>query len=249
MNLYGLIGNPLSHSFSKEYFDDKFEKENITYCEYKLFQIETLNELQTLISNHRHLKGLNVTIPFKQKVINKLDYIDDTARNIGAVNCIKIHRDSKNIFLKGYNTDAFGFEASITPFLKSHHNKAIILGTGGGAKAIAYVLDKKGIDYVFVSRNPYDCKHIRYKILHEKMIEEHLLLINATPVGMYPDVSLFPDIPYKYITEKHLLFDLIYNPGKTLFLQKGEVRGATIVNGLEMLYLQADRAWEIWNTK
>ncbi len=248
MNLYGLIGNPLSHSFSKEYFDNKFEKENIHECEYKLFQIENLNELQTLISNHPHLKGLNVTIPFKQQIINKLDYVDETARKIGAVNCIKIVEENKYPVLKGFNTDAFGFEASITPFLKSYHKNAIILGTGGSAKALAYVLDKLSIEYVFVSRNPYDCKHIRYKILHEKMMEEHPLIINATPVGMYPDVGFFPEIPYKYITEKHLLFDLIYNPAKTLFLKKGEEQGATIINGLKMLHLQADRAWEIWNT-
>ena len=168
MNLYGLIGNPLSHSFSEEYFSQKFEKEIIRDCEYRLFQIENPNELQTVISNHPDLKGLNVTIPFKQQIINKLDEVEKTAEKIEAVNCIKITKKDNKLFLKGFNTDAFGFEASITPFLKPHHNKALILGTGGSAKAVAYVLEKVGIDYVYVSRNPYDCKHIRYKILHKK---------------------------------------------------------------------------------
>ena len=247
MKLYGLIGNPLSHSFSQEYFDNKFKKEKIIDCEYRLFPVAGLNELSTLISEHPNLKGLNVTIPYKRQIINKLDYVNETALKIGAVNCVKIINENKKIVLKGYNTDAFGFDSSIMPFLKPYHKKAIILGTGGAAKAVAYVLDKKNIDYVFVSRNPYDCKHIRYKILHEKMMEEHLLIINATPVGMYPDTGFFPDIPYEYITKRHLLFDLIYNPSKTLFLRKGEERGATIVNGLEMLHLQADKAWDIWN--
>jgi len=247
MNLYGLIGYPLSHSFSKEYFINKFKKENIADIEFKLFEIDNLNNLRNIISENPDLSGLSVTIPYKQLIMNYLDDVDDTAREIGAVNCIRITRDGKKPILTGFNTDVFGFEKSLAPLLKPYHRKAVILGTGGASKAVAFVLDKLGIEYVFISRNPLMCNHIRYQMLNKDILVNHLLIINTSPVGMYPDIKSYPDIPYKNITKKHLLFDLIYNPDETLFLKKGKERGAAVKNGLEMLYLQAERSWEIWN--
>ena len=247
MNLYGLIGYPLSHSFSKKYFINKFKKENITDVKFKLFEIDNLNNFRNIIAENPDLSGLSVTIPHKQLIMNYLDDIDDTARKIGAVNCIRITRDGKEPILTGFNTDVFGFEKSLAPLLKPYHSKALILGTGGASKAVAFVLDKLGMEYVFISRNPHGCNHIRYQMLNKDILVNHLLIINTSPVGMYPDIKSYPDIPYKHISEKHLLFDLIYNPEETLFLKKGKERGAAVKNGLEMLYLQAEKSWEIWN--
>lgn len=247
MNLYGLIGYPLSHSFSKQYFFNKFKKENITDVKFKLFEIDNLNNFRNIIAENPDLTGLSVTIPYKQLIRNYLNDIDDTAREIGAVNCIRITRDGKEPILTGFNTDVFGFKKSLAPLLKPYHRKALIIGTGGASKAVAFVLDKLGIEYVFISRNPHGYNHIGYQMLNKNILVNHLLIINTSPVGMYPDIKSYPDIPYKHITEKHLLFDLIYNLEETLFLKKGKERGATVKNGLEMLYLQAEKSWEIWN--
>ncbi|MBN2174915.1 MAG: shikimate dehydrogenase [Bacteroidales bacterium] len=245
--LYGLIGKPLSHSFSAEYFARKFRAENIRDCRYHLFELEGLSDLDDLIRNHQNLQGLNVTIPYKRPVIKYLDKISPEAMEIGAVNCIKINRNEKKVTLKGYNTDIYGFEKSINPLLKPHHHKSLVLGTGGSAKAVAWVLNKYGIETLFVSRTPHDCNQVRYSILNEDILSTHLLIVNTTPVGMYPNEGQFPDIPFEFIGKNHLLFDLVYNPAETWFLRKGKQQGASIKNGLEMLQLQAEKSWEIWN--
>lgn len=245
--MFGLIGYPLSHSFSKEYFSQKFKKEGPDNHSYENFEVASIEELKSLIQNHPKLAGLNVTIPYKQQVLGMLDHIDPKAAKAGAVNCIKIDRSGESPKLFGYNTDIYGFEKSIKPFLRLHHEKAIILGTGGSSKAIAYVLKKMGLEYLFISRTPSDCNQIRYTVLNQSILEEHTIIINTTPLGMFPHIESFPLIPYEYVTKQHLLFDLIYNPEKTAFLRKGEERGATIKNGFEMLQLQAEESWQIWN--
>jgi shikimate dehydrogenase len=248
MKIYGLIGYPLSHSFSAKYFNDKFQSEKIGDCLYLNFPIGTIEELTQLLSENSNLKGLNVTIPYKEEVIKYLDKIDDTARSIGAVNTIKISRTKESIKLSGYNTDAYGFEQSILPHLKGIHKKAIILGTGGASKAIAYVFDRLQIKYIFVSRNPRMDNHISYPSLNSRLMDEYRIIVNTSPVGTYPDVDKCPDIPYEYITGNHLVYDLIYNPEISMLLDKASERGARVVNGLLMLHLQAEKAWEIWNS-
>lgn len=235
---YGLIGYPLSHSFSPDYFKSKFLREGILDTEYHAYPIEDLNSLKSLIEEH-NLKGLNVTIPYKEKVIPLLDEIDSAAAAVGAVNTIRI----QDGILKGYNTDVIGFQASFVSFIEDTKGKALILGTGGAAKAVAYVLDTLDISYVFVSRNkPY----LTYTDLRES-IEDYRYIINTTPLGMYPYKETAPKISYERLNEQYFLYDLIYNPKKTLFLTKGEEAGAQIKNGLEMLYLQAEASWKIWN--
>ncbi|MCD4682223.1 MAG: shikimate dehydrogenase, partial [Bacteroidales bacterium] len=236
MKLYGLIGYPLSHSQSREYFLKKFNKQNISNCDYKLFEIENLKTFPELIKNTPELVGLNITIPHKKTILNYLDEIDPTAKKIGAVNCIKIEKSGEKIHLKGFNTDVLGFESSLNPLLKSWHNKALILGTGGSSKAVAHVLEKLEIEHIFISRNPVIPEQINYHQLNKDIIEEHTLIINTTPIGMFPEMDISPDIPYQYLCKNHLLFDLIYNPKVTLFLKKGKERGAMVINGLEMLY-------------
>ncbi len=249
MRLFGLIGYPLSHSFSMKYFNDKFRNENIKDCEYRNFPIDTIEKLPSLVSQNTDLSGLNVTIPYKEKVIEYLDGTDLTAREIGAVNTIKITRSGNRILLTGYNTDAYGFYASITPHLKKSHRKAIILGTGGASKAVAYTLNQLGIIHVFVSRNPAKENHISYGDLTGKLINDYTIIVNTSPLGTYPDTDKYPDIPYEYITGRHLLYDLVYNPEMTKFLEKGSEKGAKTINGLMMLHLQAEKAWEIWNSE
>lgn len=241
---YGLIGYPLGHSFSKKYFTDKFRKEKIN-AKYFLFELEKLDNFTDLFKDKR-LSGLNVTIPYKEKIIGLVDELDDTAKSIGAANVIKIDRKNKDIKLTAYNTDAIGFEQSIAPFIQSYHKKALILGTGGASKAIDYVLRKMDIETQFVSRKKTD-KTITYESLNKDLIKDNLIIINATPLGTFPDIESFPDIPYQYITDKHLLFDVVYNPAETIFLKKGKEQGATIINGEEMLVNQAEAAWNIWN--
>jgi len=247
MERYGLIGYPLTHSFSAEYFSEKFFREGIINCRYDLFPIDSIDNLLQLIKETKELKGLSVTIPYKQKIIPLLTSIDDVAKNIGSVNTIIIERN-ENIFLHGFNTDVFGFKESLKPLLKNHHKKALILGTGGAASSVAYVLNKLGIEYLFVSRTKTWLPNtIDYSSLNEDIISTHNLIINATPVGMFPHIMNLPNIPYNYITKDHLLYDLIYNPSETLFLKKGIEKGVTVKNGMEMLYLQAEKSWEIWN--
>ncbi len=243
-DLYGLIGYPLSHSFSKGYFTQKFEKEGITNCFYEAFPLEKIELLLSILKSYPNLKGLNVTIPYKEAVIGYLNQLDEGARAIGAVNCIKIEKG----FLLGYNTDAYGFERALQEFLQANQaqpKQALVLGTGGAAKAVFFVLSKLNIRYTVVSRE-LGKADLTYKMLHS--LDEFPLIINTTPLGMAPNIETFPNIPYHCLSSQHLLYDLVYNPEQTLFLQKGMQQGAATQNGLSMLYYQAEKAWEIWNT-
>ena len=248
MRRYGLIGYPLTHSFSKRFFTEKFETENIE-SSYDNFEIDSIQKFPEIIINNPELVGLNVTIPYKEQVIPYLNELNDSAREIGAVNTVKITRTSAGIYLKGFNTDTFGFENSIKPLLKEYHKKALILGTGGASKALKFVLNKLSIEFISASIEELKDNEIRYDEVDEKMMTERLLIINATPLGTYPKTESFPAIPYEFITEKHLLFDLVYNPEVTQFMSKGKARGATVKNGYEMLLGQALRSYEIWNSE
>jgi shikimate dehydrogenase len=243
--LFGLVGRNISYSFSKGYFAKKFDNQGLSDHEYVNFDLESIDEFPKIIHEFRlHLKGLNVTIPYKQEVFQYLDKVHKVARKIGAVNTIQF---TKRGNLKGYNTDVIGFQNSLIPLLKSHHNKALILGTGGASKAVAYVLSNLEIEYFKVSRSPVKKKEISYDDLSRELIVNHPLIINCTPLGTFPNVSQKPSIPYQFLNQEHLLYDLIYNPEKTAFLREGEERGAQIKNGLEMLIGQAEEAWRIWN--
>src|SRR5690606_4010166 len=235
---FGLIGKNIAYSFSESHFHDKFRKENITNSTYQLFDLKSISEVEELFQT-KELKGFNVTIPYKEEIIPYLDELSPEAQKIGAVNCVKI-QNNKRI---GFNTDAFGFENSLQPLLEKHHQKALILGDGGVAKAVKFILTKLEIDYQSVTRKG----ELRFPDLDKEIISEHPLIINCTPVGTFPDLEASPDIPYQFITTSHLLYDLIYNPEKTKFLQLGEIKGAKIKNGYEMLVLQAEKSWEIWS--
>jgi shikimate dehydrogenase len=248
MKLYGLIGNPLSHSFSARYFTSKFEKENIRGCSYLNFQLERIEEFTQLISTHPDLRGLNVTIPFKKKILSYLDIVTEVPAACESVNCIKIRRVSGKRVLAGFNTDVEAFRESLVPYIALRHRSALIFGTGGAASAVALALDQMKITHKFVSRNPHHDNQIEYKAIDRSLLEKNLILINATPFGTYLNVNYFPDIPYRFITPDHILFDLVYYPEITLFLKKGKERGAQIKNGMEMLILQAEKSWEIWNS-
>ncbi|TKC05104.1 shikimate dehydrogenase family protein [Pedobacter frigoris] len=248
MRKFGLIGFPLSHSFSKKFFTGKFQNESITDCEYDLFPIEDVNSLPELIAQHEELEGLNVTIPHKLRVLQFLDEIDEAAADIGAVNCISINRTQGKPHLKGFNTDAYGFESSLLPMLDVHHTKALVFGNGGAAKAVKYVLNKLNIPYLIVSRNP-DQDGLNYEGVTPELLKDYTVLINTTPLGMSPNADTFPEIPYDALSDKHLAYDLVYNPEETSFLKKSKNRGAKIKNGIDMLYLQAERSWYIWNTQ
>lgn len=243
---YGLIGHPLSHSFSKKYFEEKFEKEKITNCSYSLFDIDNIKLLPELIKNTENLKGLNVTIPYKEQILSFLTEIDETAQSIGAVNTIIISDDKKT--LKGYNTDYYGFKKSLKPFLDINHERALIFGTGGASKTVKYVLNELNIKCLLVSRNPKNEDEISYEDVNEYVIKHHQIIINTTPIGMFPNIKEFPQFNYDNITTKHLLYDLTYNPLETEFLKKGKHQGAITLNGLQMLKLQAEKSWEIWNS-
>ena len=243
MNIYGLIGHPLSHSFSKKYFTEKFVKENITDCEFLLFDISNIKEFRNVLVQNPNLKGLSVTIPYKETVMEYLDEIDDEAQQIGAVNTIKI--EGKKLI--GYNTDYFGFKQSLKPFLEISQERALILGTGGASKAVFYALNSLNIKCLFVSRNPKNDNEISYEDVNEYVIRNHQIIVNTTPVGTFPNVNEKPAINYNEITSKHLLYDLVYNPAETQFLKEGKQCGAMVLNGLQMLQLQAEKAWEIWN--
>lgn len=245
--ILGLIGFPLTHSFSANYFAEKFTKESIKGYEYQNFEIPSIDDFKKVINNNPDLVGLNVTIPYKEKVIPFLDELDDEAKEIGAVNTIKIIRKNGVVRLKGYNTDIYGFRETLKPLLKQHQYKAFILGTGGAAKAVEYVLKKIGLDVLYVSRNPSSKNEIAYTDLNEFAVQDFSVIVNSTPLGMFPKVDVCPEIPYQFLTDKNLLYDLIYNPGETLFMKKGKEQGANTQNGLGMLKLQAEKAWEIWN--
>lgn len=247
MKYLGLIGFPLSHSFSVKYFSEKFIREDISEFEYRNHPIQSVNELKPLIEEKADLIGLNVTIPYKQKVIPLLDEIDREAAEIGAVNTIKIKRSSGKIHLKGYNSDAYGFRESLLPLLEGGHQYALVLGTGGASKAITHVLTQLGISFQHVSRTPVK-NQLHYQDLCYAVIKKHTLIINTTPLGTYPDTSTFPNIPYDLLTSGHILYDLVYNPPETEFLRLGRQKEATVKNGHEMLVLQAERSWEIWNS-
>ena len=251
-NRYGLLGKNISYSFSKGYFAEKFKLQNLNNHSYENFDIPTIEEFPRVLKNS-NLKGLNVTIPYKESIFPFLSEIDQDAEKIGAVNTIKFTENG----LKGFNTDAYGFQKSLEPFLKSHHKRALILGTrpssalilgtGGASKAIRFVLDRLGIENHYVSRTS-KANVLSYDILDKNRIERHTIIVNCTPLGTFPEVDTKPHIPYQYITKRHFLFDLVYNPSKTTFLRLGEEKGASICNGLKMLEFQADRSWEIWNS-
>lgn len=243
MSKFGLLGKNISYSFSKSYFEEKFAILDLPHT-YDNFDLVSISEFPSILKNNPDLVGLNVTIPYKEQIIPFLDEISEKAMDIGAVNTIAI---SKSGHLKGYNTDYYGFKKSIEPLLKPHHKNALILGTGGASKAIAYTLKELNIHFDFVSRTPNDKSKFNYNDLTESTISSHPIIINCTPVGTYPKVNECPNIPYDGISKNHLLYDLIYNPLQTKFLICGELKGAVICNGLEMLELQAEKAWEIWD--
>lgn len=246
MRQFGLIGYPLSHSFSKKYFTEKFEREAIAHASYELFPMRNIKELPSLLSSHEHLEGLNVTIPYKETIIPLLDELDPKAEQIGAVNTIEI-QDGK---LKGYNTDYHGFKDSLVGFIGSKPipENALILGTGGASKAVKAVLSDLGINSMFVSRKEGtgDITYVELSSSHHHFTSS-LLIINTTPLGMSPDMSTLPNLPYEHLTESHMLFDLVYNPLVTTFMQRGIEAKCWVKNGLEMLHGQAEKAWEIWN--
>ena len=246
--MYGLIGYPLQHSFSSKYFNNKFRQEGIDAA-YLNFEIEDLSELRRILVFNPHLKGLNVTIPYKEDVIAFLDNISPEAKRIGAVNVIKIERGFGNTYgykLKGYNTDYIGFKNSIAPFINpEHHTGALVLGTGGASKAVCCALEELGIGWTYVSRNPKEGV-FTYDGLTPEILANNKIIVNTTPLGTFPNVEEAPNIPYQALTDQHLLYDLVYNPSETAFLKKGLAMGATIKNGEEMLQLQATASWDIW---
>jgi shikimate dehydrogenase len=248
MRRFGLIGYPLSHSFSRKYFKEKFRSEGLDDCSYQLFPIQEITELPFILEQLPELEGINVTIPHKISVMQFLTSVDDTAGAAGAVNTIKISRQEGKTLLSGYNTDVYGFERSLKPLLQPHHRKALILGTGGASKAVAYVLKRTGIDYLHVSRNPQGEGQVSYSELNEAAVRHFPLIINTTPLGMFPDMDSCPPIPYEHLSPGNFLFDLVYNPEETLFLEQGRAKGCIVQNGLPMLHLQAEKAWEIWNS-
>lgn len=247
MDKYGLIGFPLGHSFSMSFFNEKFKSENID-AEYINFEIPNIEAIAEVVSTNINLRGLNVTIPYKEKVISYLDYISPEARAIGAVNVIKVEHKGRKSFLKGYNSDVIGFTQSIEPLLEHFHKKALVLGTGGAAKAIAYGLKKLGLEVLYVSRFERP-NTIQYEQITPEVIQEYNVIVNCTPCGMFPHTEECPKLPYEAMNTKTLLYDLIYNPDQTLFMKKGLANGATVKNGLEMLLLQAFASWDIWHQK
>lgn len=240
---FGLLGRNISYSFSKGYFTEKFSKEHFEGCSYENFDLPDITYFTELRKNNTDLNGLNVTIPYKQDILPYLDKLSKNASEIGAVNTIKFTKKGK---LKGYNTDYYGFQKSLEPLLEPHHKKALILGTGGASKGVAFALDKLDIAYTFVSREAKE-NCIDYSLVNATTFDNYQIIINCTPVGTSPNVDAFPLIPYEYFTERHIAYDLIYNPAETAFLSKAKAQGAQIKNGLDMLIFQAEKAWKIWN--
>lgn len=241
MRNYGLIGRSLTHSFSQRYFSAKFDKEKLE-AQYHNFEIETIEDFPKLLQDNK-LEGLNVTIPYKESIIPFLDDVDEVAHKVGAVNTV-VFQNGKT---KGYNTDVIGFKNSIKPFLKHGQERALILGTGGASKAVAYVLGNLGIDVLFLSRNPDQKNHYSYQEANEHMLDACKIIVNTTPLGTAPETDQCPDIPYDFLTEDHLCYDLVYNPPETLFMKHAKSKGATTVNGLSMLKIQAEEAWKLWS--
>ena len=247
MDKYGLIGYPLGHSFSIGYFNERFENENID-AEYINFEIPTIDDLPEVLASNPQLKGLNVTIPYKEKVLPFLDSVSPEARAIGAVNVIRVTHKGNKVTLKGFNSDVIGFTKSIEPMLEKHHKTALILGTGGASKAINYGLKSLGLETVFVSRYERPGT-IQYESITPEVVKEYNVIVNCTPLGMYPQSDVCPKLPYEALDSHNILYDLIYNPDQTLFMKKGLAHGAQVKNGLEMLLLQAFASWEFWNGK
>lgn len=246
MDQYGLIGNPLKHSFSKGFFNDKFSAENID-AEYINFEIPVIEDFKSIIKNYPQLRGLNVTIPYKEQVIPYLDKLSENVQLIGAVNVIKVEHSKKGKpLLTGYNSDIIGFKNSIEPLLQPHHTHALVLGSGGAAKAIYYGLKQLGVTPTYVSREKTSASMLIYPNLNEDIMKANTVIVNCTPVGMWPNVEDCPNIPYHLLTKEHLLYDLLYNPNETLFMKKGKEQGAKVKNGLEMLLLQAFASWDFW---
>ncbi len=247
MDSYGLIGKKLGHSFSKTYFEQKFKTLGIL-AQYLNFELNDIRQVQSIIKDHPELKGLNVTIPYKKSVMQLVDKLDPVAAEIASVNTLKIERSGNEIQIFGYNTDVIGFEETMKPLVRGKNNlSALILGSGGASSAVAFVLHKLNIPYLYVSRTPGGTNQISYTGLTEPLVKRHQLIINTTPVGMYPQVNEVPPINYEYLDKKHILYDLIYNPDETLFLINGREKGCTTLNGSEMLKLQAEASWDIWN--
>ena len=240
---FGLVGRNISYSFSKNYFTERFQKENTLNCTYENFDIQDIADFPEIIKNNPNLVGLNITIPYKETVIPFLNGLSETAAKIGAVNVIKITKEGKLI---GHNSDCYGFKKALEPLLQPHHKKALILGTGGASKAVAFALEELRISSTFVSRKASE-RGINYEQLNASTFNDYHIVINGTPIGTSPNTDFFPAIPYEYFTSKHIAFDLIYNPAETQFLKKAKANGAVIKNGLEMLVNQAEKAWEIWN--
>jgi len=243
MRLFGLIGKTLKHSFSKVYFTRKFAELGLTDCRYENFELPSIDDFKALLDSHPELEGLNVTIPYKEEVLPYLHWHTQVVREVGACNCIKFVEGR----LYGFNTDVVGFKKSLQKVLAPHHKKALVLGTGGGAKAVGYALKELGIAYLYVSRTKQSAG-LTYDEVDGNIVKDHLLIVNTSPVGMYPNMDAAPVLPYEHLSANHLLYDLIYNPAKTLFLKKGVEQGATVSNGQEMLELQAEENWRIWNS-
>ena len=249
MKTFGLIGYPLGHSFSKKFFTEKFEKEGLADYQYVNFEIDSIAKFPSIFDDFDNICGLNCTIPYKQQIMTFLDDIDEETQQVGAVNTIKPIHTKDGLRLKGFNTDIIGFERSLKPMLSKKHTKALILGTGGASKAVKHVLNKLGINFISASiEDELFENEIRYSEIDSEMLQERLIIINATPLGTYPKIDTCPDIPYECLTSDHVLFDLVYNPDVTLFMKNGLEKGAKAKNGLEMLHGQAIAAWEIWNS-
>lgn len=248
MKTFGLIGYRLGHSFSKNYFTEKFRKEKLENHEYLNFELDKIEDFPLIFEGFLNISGLNCTIPYKQQIMQYMDEIDSEALEIGAVNTVKIIKANNKVILKGYNTDIYGFEKSIEPMLSPTRKKALILGTGGAAKSVKYSFNRKSIDFLSVtSKQSPGNDEILYSDITKDILSEYKIIINATPLGTFPNEDTCPDLPYEFLSQEHVLFDLVYNPEITLFMKKGIEKGAKIKNGLEMLHLQAEKAWEIWN--
>ncbi|MCT4580549.1 MAG: shikimate dehydrogenase [Flavobacteriales bacterium] len=244
----GLIGKTLAHSFSKQYFNDKFKQKALSGYSYKNFEMDTVDTIRDLVKEHR-LDGFNVTIPYKEAILPYLDHVDSSAQEIGAINTVKVDWSEERFKLTGYNTDVFGFHQLIKPFFKSRHERILILGTGGASKAVAYLLKKQyGATVMYASRKATNGAVINWEDINDNVIHFHKMIINTTPLGTFPNVNEAPKIPLDKVTNEHLFIDLIYNPKETLFLKNGKAKGAVVLNGLTMLHQQAEKAWEIWHT-